>query len=162
MEEETVHVRMAEMAVVQDGTRMKAILGSCVGVVLHDSSRRLTALAHIMLPTRLSGDGATAKYADTAVPAMLEELIRRGARKKDVRAYLAGGASLFGKSEDRRLVTVGELNCAVVRDVLAKLEIEVIYDDTGGERGRTVLFDNRSGEIVVKTIRPSVNCGSTT
>lgn len=156
MAEETILVRMAEMAFVRDGMRLKTTLGSCVGLILHDKVRKHTALAHIMLPSRLRGDAVTAKYADTAVPALLQELLRRGSRKENVDAYLTGGAHLFGRSEDSRISGIGEMNLAATRELLSQLGIRVVYEDTGGERGRTVLFDNKTGSIEVKTLHPPV------
>ena len=41
---------MAEMDVVTDARRLKTILGSCVGIILRDPERRVSGLAHIMLP----------------------------------------------------------------------------------------------------------------
>lgn len=156
MEEKTLLVRMAEMAVTEDGTRLKTVLGSCVGLFVHDRERRITALAHIMLPARLRGDAIAAKYADTAVPALLEELACRGSRREDLLAYLTGGAHLFARSEDARIAGVGDMNVEAVRDMLGRLGVEIAFEETGGERGRIVLFDNRSGTIDVKTLDPPV------
>ena len=54
--EDTVTVKMAEMDVVTDGRRLKTILGSCVGIILRDPDRRVSGLAHIMLPARQRDD----------------------------------------------------------------------------------------------------------
>lgn len=149
-----IHLRMAEMIVVENGTKVKTTLGSCVGVVLHDKIKKRTALAHIVLPTRLRSDNAVAKYADTAIPALLDELARRGTQKHNVEAYLAGGAHLFPGSEDMKLVTVGEKNLDTVREILARQGITVVYENTGGDRGRTILFDNQTAKMDVKTLQP--------
>ena len=45
-----VTVKMAEMDVVSDSSRLKTILGSCVGIILRDPERRVSGLAHVMLP----------------------------------------------------------------------------------------------------------------
>lgn len=157
--EETILVRMAEMAVAQDDTKLKTTLGSCVGLFLRDPAKRMTALAHIMLPSRPNGDTVAAKYADTAVPALLGELLKRGALRENLHAYLAGGAHLFGSSEDIRMRSVGDLNVAATRGIVAQLGIEIVFEDTGGERGRTVIFDNRTGRIDVKTLAPAAFAG---
>ncbi len=154
MDQEIVQLRMAEMAVVENGTKVKATLGSCVGIILHDKSAKRTALAHIMLPTRLRSDSSVAKYVDTAIPALLEELARRGSKKQNLEAYLAGGAHLFGKSEDKKLATVGEQNLGMTRELLVSHGIAVVQEDTGGERGRTILFDNQTAKLDVKTLNP--------
>lgn len=154
--EGTILVRMAEMAVARDDARLKTTLGSCVGLFLHDPVKRITTLAHIVLPSHPDGDTAVAKYADTAIPALLKELLGLGATRQNVKAYLAGGAHLFGSSEDIRLRSVGDLNVTAARNILAQLGIEIVFEDTGGERGRIVVFENRTGTIDVKTLSPPV------
>ena len=52
----TVTVKMAEMDVVTDGWSLKTILGSCVGIILSDPDRRVSGLAHIMLPAKQRDD----------------------------------------------------------------------------------------------------------
>ncbi|MFA5536031.1 MAG: chemotaxis protein CheD, partial [Bacillota bacterium] len=53
-------------------------LGSCVGIALFDQYARVGGLAHIMLPdsTQFQRNENRAKYADTALPDMLEEMLR--------------------------------------------------------------------------------------
>lgn len=154
MEEQIVHVPMAGMTVVENGTKVKTTLGSCVGLILHDKRNKRTALAHIMLPARLRFDEVIGKYADSAIPALLDELSRRGSRKEHIEAYLTGGAHLFGQSEDKKLARVGDLNLSATREILSRNGVSVVYEDTGGDRGRVVLFDNRSARIEVRTLEP--------
>jgi len=161
MEEQIVHVPMAGMTVVENGTKVKTTLGSCVGLILHDKKSKRTALAHIMLPARLNRDESIGKYADTAVPAMLEELARRGSMKRHLEAYLTGGAHLFGQSGDKKLTTVGDLNLIATREILSRHGVTVVYEETGGEKGRIVVFDNRSAKIEVRTLTPPKFTGRT-
>ena len=57
---------------------------------------------------------------------------------------------------DEALAAVGQKNLAAVREALAKLEIDIVYEETGGTRGRVVLFDNTCAKLEVKTIKPLV------
>lgn len=142
------------MAVVDDGARLRTTLGSCVGVILYDENRKRSALAHIMLPARFKGDNVAAKYADTAIPALLEEMERRGSQKQHLSAYLAGGAHMFGGSGDIVLSAIGQQNLEAARETLARLQIDIVYEETGGTRGRIVLFDGASAKIDVTTVQP--------
>ncbi len=110
-------------------------------------------MAHIMLPERLRDDAATGKYADTAIPALLTLLERRGSRRKDIRAHLAGGANMFQTSQDRHIATVGEKNLEAVRQILGSLGIRIESEHTGGNQGRTMLFDGGTGELEVKSLQ---------
>ena len=83
----TVTVKMAGMDVVNDSSRLKTILGSCVGIILHDPDRRVSGLAHIMLPAKHRDDGTAGKYADTAIPELLARLTGSGSRRSSPGAF---------------------------------------------------------------------------
>jgi chemotaxis protein CheD len=145
-------VKMAELAVVENSTLLKTTLGSCVGVILHDARNSIAGLAHIMLPKPLDRDPAVGKYAETAIPALLSGVLKRGGSRKDVRAYLVGGANMFKFASDKKIATVGEKNIESTKRILQELGIPVVFEDIGGEHGKTLLFDNHSGEVTVKRL----------
>ncbi len=155
---DVVTVRMAEMCVVERETVMKTTLGSCVGIILHDAGRRIGGLAHVMLPRKTQNDTATAKYADSAIPILLQRLEKRGCRRSSVKAYLVGGAQLFAFSLNGG-GSIGDSNVVTARQVLQTLAIPVVFEDTGGTAGRTVTFENGTGRVNVRTLQPS-NGGS--
>jgi len=151
MAEQTVTVRMAGMDVVSGDRRLKTILGSCVGIILRDPQRRVSGLAHIMLPERHRDDITEGKYADTAVPALLACIARQGGRQGSLEALLVGGAQMFPQG-DERISSIGDQNVAVSRSVLARHRIPIVFEDVGGNAGRSVTFDNATGEVSVKTL----------
>ncbi len=157
---EVVNVRMAEMNVVRDSYSLKTILGSCVGVILHDPVRRISGLAHVMLPTRARGDSAIGKYADTAIPALLAMLTGNGSRASSLRAYLVGGAKMFPMASGP-IGSIGDQNVSAARKALAEAAVPIVFEDTGGTRGRTVIFDNSKGEVSVRTLAPTGSIGGT-
>lgn len=67
-------------------------LGSCVGICLYDSFTRVAGLSHIMLPSSaLSRDKSQpARYADTAIPMLIQRMVAAGANKSRLRAKIAG------------------------------------------------------------------------
>ncbi len=157
---DVVSVRMAEMSMVRDSRFLKTILGSCVGVILHDPLRRVSGLAHVMLPRRTSGDSSLGKYADTAVPALLAMLTGGGSRASSLRAYLIGGAKMFPLASFG-IGAIGEQNVSAARKALQEAAVPIVFEDTGGTRGRTVLFDNARGEVSVHSLAPALAVGGT-
>ena len=155
-----LYIKMAEIVVVANSNILKTTLGSCVGIILRDGKKNISGLAHIMLPERLRQDLAVGKYADTAIPALLSRLLKRGGKKENLRAYITGGANMFKSSPDNKIATVGEKNVSATRRILEELEVPILFDETGGGQGRTVLFDNLSGEIQVKTLSVMVRKGA--
>ena len=148
----TVNVKMAEMDVVTDGRSLKTILGSCVGIILCDPVRRVSGLAHVMLPNRRGGDAATGKYADTAIPALLSRLAESGGRRGSLQAFLIGGAQMFPMG-NVKIASIGDQNVEAARKILTESKIPIVFQDTGGKAGRTVLFDNSTGQVSVRTLQ---------
>lgn len=129
-------------------------LGSCVGIALFDSVAKVGGLAHIMLPDSTQARSADniAKFADTALPAMLSDIVKLGANKSRITAKIAGGAQMFTFTNATDIMRVGERNAEAVRAVLKKMDIRLIAEDTGGNYGRTVELKLDSGIFRVKTI----------
>jgi chemotaxis protein CheD len=149
---ESVTVKMAEMEVVADGRVLKTVLGSCVGVLLHDPDRKVSGLAHIMLPARRHDDEASGKYADSAIPALLERLASSGVRFSALQALLIGGAQMFPMG-NASIASIGDQNVQAARRVLSERKIPIVFEDTGGTAGRSVMFDNATGKVAVKTLQ---------
>jgi len=154
MPDNMIIVKMGEMVVVngikESDVILKTTLGSCIGIVLTDKIKNISGLAHIMLPKMLRNDPKIGKYADTAIPAMLTEMKSKGSRITNIKAYIVGGASMFGKTNS--LLNIGEKNYIIVREILEKHRIPIIYEDTGGTYGRTLIYYHPSGNIEVKTL----------
>jgi len=129
-------------------------LGSCVGIALYDSVNKIGGLAHIMLPdsTQARSTENPAKFADTALPLMLNEMIKMGAVKNRVTAKIAGGAQMFTFANATDVMRVGERNAAAVRMLLKQMDIRILADDTGGNYGRTVELKIDTGIYRVRTI----------
>ncbi|WP_040682981.1 chemotaxis protein CheD [Thermosinus carboxydivorans] len=129
-------------------------LGSCVGVALYDPVIKVGGLAHIMLPDSKQARSAEnpAKFADTALPLMLEEMLKLGVAKTRVVAKIAGGAQMFTFTNTTDIMRVGERNSEAVRAVLRKLDIPIVAEDTGGNYGRTVELKLDTGVFRVRTI----------
>jgi len=132
-------------------------LGSCVALALWDGKEKLGTMAHIMLPDskliRYRQDVNPAKFADTALAAMLAELAKLGYGKERFQAKLVGGANMFtfaGKTASGNM-NVGQRNVAAVKEELAKIGIPLIAEDTGGTTGRSVEFYPADGVMRIRT-----------
>lgn len=156
MDEQVVVVKMAEMQVMKAGngtrTRLKATLGSCVGVVLSDTRSSIHGMAHILLPTRQQERDAEGKYADTAIPCLLKKMELMGSRRRDIRAYLVGGACLFQFLENLEFTRIGEKNIEASLAALRRLDIPLVFQDTGGHCGRTVIFDSDARAPLIRML----------
>ncbi len=152
MTDPTILVRMNDMVCTRNSARLKTTLGSCVGVILHDPVRKVAGLSHIMLPEALRDDLVPGKYADTAIPLLLDRVLQDGARRGNLRAFMLGGACMFQSAAGSNITLIGERNVEAVRRVLGELKIPIVYEDTGGFQGRTLVFDNQTGQVDVHTV----------
>jgi chemotaxis protein CheD len=123
-------------------------LGSCIALALLDRRAAVAGLAHVVLPAAEGREGAPGKFADTAVPALLDAVVGLGARRTRLDAVLVGGASMF--SFGGTGLDVGQRNDAAVREELARLRIPIAACETGGAKGRTVRVDVATGLVTSK------------
>lgn len=112
-------------------------LGSCIGLALVDRTKGVAALAHVMLPESTQPDPPQPhKFADLAVPALIDLALAQGAVRTRLEAALVGGAAMFqfgGSGQD-----IGQRNATAVTKLLGAARIPVRATVTGGNKGRTV------------------------
>lgn len=154
--DEIVKVGMADMQICRPPKGLTTLgLGSCVGVVLYDVNTKLSGMVHVMLPdsTQIRNNTNRAKFADTGITDMLNDMLRLGASKMSIVAKVAGGAKMFSYgSPSSELMKVGERNVAAVKNMLNKLGIRIVAEDTGLNYGRTIIFDSNNGNLIIKAV----------
>ena len=137
---------MADLKVCRAPDNLTTIgLGSCIGIAIYDPVTKISGLAHIMLPdsTAIRNNSNIAKFADTGIKKLVDDMIRMGASKSRLRAKIAGGASA---------INVGDRNAAASREMLKKLGIPLIAEDCGKNFGRTVEFYSENGDFLIKAV----------
>jgi chemotaxis protein CheD len=144
-------VGIAEYDVATDGAVLTTSgLGSCIGVALWDSFSGVAGLAHVMLPAADEVDGGTAaKFADTGTALLVDELVAAGADPDGLEAKIAGGSHMLDFSDDGP--GIGERNAAAVRETLASHDVPIVAEDVGGDHGRSLRFESRTGTLEVKS-----------
>ncbi|HVH12977.1 MAG TPA: chemotaxis protein CheD [Longimicrobium sp.] len=149
------YVRVAQAAVGgPDETLVTLGLGSCVAIVLHDEDARVGGLAHVLLPEpALSRDqGNASKFATTAVPALVKEMARRGARPGRLTARLVGGAAMFQGLMVPGSLNMGARNIIAARDALERAGIPLLGQEVGADYGRSVRFQVATGRTTVTSV----------
>jgi len=149
-----INVKMADYKTAQTPEiLMTAGLGSCIGLCMYDPALKLGGMTHIMLPTTNGAYPSNpAKYADTAVELLLQEILLLGAKHARLRAKIAGGAQMFSFPGKSNILKIGERNAEAVEQELVKHKIPLLVADVGGNFGRTIHFDVGTGDLRVRTI----------
>ncbi len=59
---------------------------------------------------------------------------------------------MFKFSGESDIMKIGERNSVAVKENLQLHRIKLLSSDTGGNYGRTIIFDPETGDLLVKTI----------
>lgn len=125
-------------------------LGSCIGLTMYDKDRHIGAMVHIMLPDSSGRSDRPGKYADTAVPLLLDKLSEMGCRKSSLVVKMAGGACMFEYFGNN--LNIGERNTEKVRAILTENHLRIVAEEVGGKSGRTVAFyPDEGGKVTVRS-----------
>lgn len=155
-----VKVGMADLNLALNGDVLKTTgLGSCVGLTLYDPLRKIAGMAHVMLPSSSIARDLqfnVAKYADTAIPDLLQRMIELGAKQERLQAKMAGGAQMFAFAGQTDTLRIGPRNVETCTLLLKDLKIPVIGQDTGGNYGRTIEFDSSSGLLSIRSVQHGI------
>ncbi|SFQ17496.1 chemotaxis protein CheD [Psychrobacillus psychrotolerans] len=155
-----VKVGIADMNIAKAPDKIRTSgLGSCVGVVLYDDRSMTVGMVHVMLPDSSLGRTEVvniAKFADTGIPAMVEQLKIEGIQPFKLKAKIAGGAQMFQFSSTKDTMRIGPRNVEAVKEYLKKYSIPIIAEDTGGNSGRTIEFDPITKLLNIRTVNQGV------
>ena len=129
-------------------------LGSCIGLTFYDPTSKIGGLVHYMLPdsTKLKNNSNIAKFGDTGIRVLYNQVIAMGASKYRLVAKIAGGAKMFEVSGLSGIGNVGDRNAEAAKKILKELGVKLIAEDTGLNYGRTVELHCDTGEFYVKSV----------
>lgn len=131
-------------------------LGSCVGICIVDTAKKIAGMVHILLPTNNTSDKNLFKYADTGIPEMVKKMETLGCMRGRMVAKIAGGAKMFEIKGNTSIGNIGERNVIATKESLAKLNIRIIAQDVGENYGRTILFDSVTGELKIRSFAKNI------
>ncbi|WP_315077672.1 chemotaxis protein CheD [uncultured Clostridium sp.] len=150
-----VKVGIADLNLVSSPDKIMTIgLGSCIGIALYDRRSKLAGLSHIMLPDSTQFKNVTnpMKFADLAIPLLIKKMEAKGCQKRNLIAKIAGGASMFSFSDKSMVGDIGKRNIQAVKKSLSEERIQIIAEDVGGNKGRTMILDALDGKVTLKIV----------
>jgi len=148
--ENLINIGVSQFRTAENPAVLRTILGSCIGICIYDRMKKIGGLAHILLPCAPADGGVPEKYADTAIPLMVQQLVKMGARKEFMSAKIAGGSAMFKFSSNTSLGQIGSRNIEETRKALEKHGIAILEEDTGGSSGRVIDFFLDDGRLKIK------------
>ena len=123
--------------------QMKAYLGSCVGLSILDTKRRIGGMHHILLPEPLCdiSESQFSSYASTGVPLFLRSLAEEGARVEDMEAHIAGGALIDPSSRRDLTMNIGGRTLDITLGIIKENGIPIRFLEASGTMGFCIMLD---------------------
>lgn len=143
---ESVYLHPGQIYAAAHAAFVSTVLGSCVAVCLWDPVARIGGMNHFLLPM-----GKGPRYGNDAMTQLLDEMAGRGASVARMVAKVFGGACVIpGFTGTRK--AIGAQNTDAALQFLSAHSIPVRAQQTGGSRGRKLLFHTSTGQAYVKEI----------
>ena len=124
---------------------VRTILGSCVSVCLHDPRAGHGAICHFKACKWMGKGKRDGRFAEIAIPRMVDTMLDTGSRRRDISAMVVGGGNVIEMSMD-----IGGENVEAALHILKAMEIRVRYSNVGGSSGRVLIYRPHEGVARIK------------
>lgn len=147
-----VKVLPGEFFVATEDLVLTTVLGSCVSACIWDPKLGVGGMNHFLLPGENSNDPASdsGRYGVFAMEQLINELLKRGARKSALEAKVFGGGHVM---KNFTTITVGSRNAEFVLKFLQTEGIRVASRDLLDVHPRRVAFFPASGRALCKHLK---------
>lgn len=132
-------------------------LGSCISACIWDKKLGLGGMNHFMLASSELGAWgkdtvSSTRFGNFSMEFLINEILKNGGRKDNLRAKIFGGASMNTGGEK-----VGSANIAFAEQYLKTEHIPLLAQGTGGDLARKVYFEPTTGAVKVKVLENLTN-----
>ncbi len=142
----------------EKGDVLYTVVGSCIAACIYDIQRTIGGMNHFMLPGLIHPDemltSELGRYGMFAMELLIGELIKLGAKRKDLQAKLFGGGHVL-KFRQRDGDITGS-NIQFARKYLELEGIPIIKEDLGGTIARKILFFSDTSRVLMKRLEVQV------
>ncbi len=154
-EQEVVTIHPGEYFATGEDRIISTVLGSCIAVALFSPAARFGGLNHFMLPGEVNARefvrSDNAKYGMYAMELLINELMKLGARRADLKAKVFGGGAVLHFA-DGSTTKIPQGNIDFAFEYLEKEGIPILASDVGGREPRKIFFFPTSGKVLLKRI----------
>lgn len=147
----SVKVLPGEFYVSDQDVVITTTLGSCVAACLRDAGTGVAGMNHFMLPDGRDGadSGASGRFGAFAMELLINEMIKRGARRGHLEAKIFGGGQVM---KSLASTSIGEQNVAFVQGFLAQERIPVRASDVLGLWPRRICLFPADGRVLCRRL----------
>ena len=146
---EACKVLPGEYFVYDEDIVIQTVLGSCVAACIADRGVGVGGMNHFLLP---DGDDSSARYGVNAMEVLINDLLKRGARRGSLEAKVFGGAAVI---QGMTHLNVGKQNVEFVERFLIQERIPIVSKDVLDITPRKVCYFPKSARAMVKKLAPA-------
>lgn len=149
-----VFLQAGEVFMGDEPTRITTLLGSCISVCMFDPTTRRGAMCHGLLPNApVVLYQHPFRYVDEAVLYLIERYRRMGVPPQRLSVKVFGGADILASVRDG-YESIGRQNTMAAIEALGWQGVQIAARETGGNRGRKIVFLTHTGEVFLKRLNP--------
>lgn len=126
-------------------TKISAVLGSCVSITIYDNKLKIGGMNHFLYPQKQIDDERKSIFGDISTKTLINMFLKLGSKKENLEAQIFGGAY----NSEFSLSDIGKENINTAKEVLKNNRIKIASWDTGGDKGRKIIFNSSTNEIVI-------------
>jgi len=154
-----LYLKPGEIILTDKASAITTVLGSCVSVTMFSPQVRLSAICHNLLPACKNGSACSGscpeafRYVECTIRRMAQEFSVRGIDQAGIEVKLFGGSDMFEPcGGGNKALTIGKQNIETALKILGELGLRIAAFDTGGKRGRKIVFHTHTGEVYLKRL----------
>ncbi|MEM0929068.1 MAG: chemotaxis protein CheD [Pseudomonadota bacterium] len=119
-----------------------AVLGSCVAACLWDEAVQVGGMNHLLLPPEAANESGV-----NLMELLINELLKKGARRNHLKVKLFGGARMINGISD-----IGLRNAEFAKEFFGFENIDIISESLGGDKARRIQFWPASGKARMRFV----------
>ncbi|OOV86950.1 chemoreceptor glutamine deamidase CheD [Oceanospirillum linum] len=142
-----------EFYVASTDMAISTVLGSCISACIRDTKLNIGGMNHFMLPGNsdvFNPLSASARYGSYAMEMLINEILKRGAKRENLEAKIFGGGNVVASMTNSN---VGKRNAQFVIDYLSFESIPITAKDLLDTCPRKVVFFPETGRVLMKRLR---------
>ncbi|MBD1582013.1 chemoreceptor glutamine deamidase CheD [Pseudoalteromonas sp. S16_S37] len=146
-----------EFYVSKNDEYISTVLGSCIAACVYDDVRGIGGMNHFMLPGAkdikdIHADDLNCRYGNWAMEYLINEVIKNGAARANLKIKLFGGGKII-----RSMTDIGVGNIRFANAYVQEEGLNLVSHDVGGPWPRKVMFHPQTGKAQVKKLREMHN-----
>lgn len=157
-QKEVVTIHPGEYYATREDLLIGTILGSCVAVALWDEQKGIGGLNHFMLAyANAESNGSAARFGIHAMELLINDLMKLGSHKKDLRAKVFGGGSILQNALGSHMSKIPQENIHFALEFLNTEGIPVLAHDVGGVWPRKIFYFPKTAKVLLKRITKQID-----